>query len=132
MNREGIQEEQLLYMIDEIKKYPNVEIEGVMSHLHSADDQYYPGIEEQITKFKKMYHMIVDSGYTPTWRHIGNSAGMVKIKDEFFNAWRPGIALYGYNPLREDDPVFKTYKQLRPALSVYSRVIATQIARPGE
>lgn len=32
-----------------------------MSHLHSADEQSYNGIEEQVAKFKKMYHMIIDS-----------------------------------------------------------------------
>ena len=132
MNREWIQEEELLYILDEIKKFPNITIDGVMSHLHSADEQSYNGVEEQITKFKKLYHMIIDSGHVPTRKHIGNSAGMVKVHDDFFNARRPGIAMYGYNPLSSDDPDFKKLKNLKPALSVTSRIISTQIAWPGE
>lgn len=132
MNREWIQEEELLYILDEIKKFPNIMIEWVMSHLHSADEQSYNGVEEQITKFKKLYHMIIDSWHVPTRKHIGNSAGMVKVHDDFFNARRPGIAMYGYNPLSADDPDVKKLKNLKPALSVTSRIISTQIAWPGE
>jgi len=132
MNREWIQEEELLYILDEIKKFPNIKIDGVMSHLYSADEQNYNGVEEQITKFKKLYHIIIDSGHVPMRKHIGNSAGMVKVQDDFFNARRPGIAMYGYNPLSADDPDFKKLKNLKPALSVTSRIISTQIAWPGE
>jgi alanine racemase len=28
---------------------------------------------------------------------------MLKLQDDFFNAYRPGLALYGYNPLPEED-----------------------------
>jgi len=45
-----------------------------MSHFHSADKTYSNGIEDQIEKFKKMYYQIVSAGYSPQWRHIGNSA----------------------------------------------------------
>ena len=132
MNREGIQEDQLLPLLDELKKYPSITVEGVMSHLYSADETEYTSIEEQIKKFKTMYHIIIDYGHAPLWRHIGNSAGIAKINDALFNAYRPGIALYGHNPLQEADPAYKKLKNLRPVLSVYSRVISTQIIWPGD
>jgi alanine racemase len=31
---------------------------------------------------------------------------MIKIKDDFFNAFRPGLAMYGYNPLEQSDEKF--------------------------
>ncbi len=132
MNREWISEDNLPKFLDELKNYPNITVEGVMSHLHSADDIHFDGIEEQVKKFKTMYHMVLDYGHAPLRRHIGNSAGIFKIHGEFFNAWRPGLALYGYNPLRPDDPAFKKAKSLTPALSISSRIISLPIARPGE
>ena len=132
MNREGIQEDQLVDILEEIKKFPTITVEGVMSHLYSADEIEYDGIEEQIKKFRTMYYKLVDYGHAPTWRHIGNSAGIFKINDDFFNAFRPGISLYGYSPFASHAPLHKKAKPLKPALSVSSRVISTQIARPGE
>ena len=63
---------------------------------------------------------------------MGNSAAIFKINDEFFNAYRPGIWLYGYNPLRADDLLYKHGNNLLPVLSVTSRVISLQTIWPGE
>ena len=101
MNREGIDQQDLPYFLEVLKDYEHVEVEGVLSHLHSADDREHDGIKDQIKLFKKLYKLIEQAGYSPKRRHIGNSAGLFKIKDKFFNAWRPGLALYGYNPLQE-------------------------------
>lgn len=57
---------------------------------------------------------------------------MFKIKDDFFNAYRPGIALYGYNPLHPEDPLYKHGNNLLPVLSITSRVMSLQTIRPGE
>jgi len=89
-------------------------------------------IEKQIELFKKMYYQILEYGYSPLRRHIGNSAGMFKIKEDFFNARRPGLAMYGYNPLAEDDPYFFLGKKLSPALSITSRVVSLHEVWPGE
>jgi alanine racemase len=89
MNREGIQEEQLPDILHELKKFPQITVEGVMSHLYSADEIDYDGIEEQIKKYRTMYYKLIDFGHTPLRKHIGNSAGMFKIQDDFFNAYRP-------------------------------------------
>ena len=79
-----------------------------------------------------MYYKVIDAWFTPTRRHIGNSAAMFKINDEFFNAYRPGIALYGYNPLHPQDLLYKHGNNLLPALSITSRVMSLQTVRPGE
>ncbi|MCF7835417.1 alanine racemase [Candidatus Gracilibacteria bacterium] len=132
MNREGIDEDNLDKFIEVLKQYPNIELEGVMSHLHSADNMYSNNIEQQIDLFKKLYYKIVNAGYTPIWRHIGNSAGLMKIKDDFFNAYRPGLAMYGYNPLNLSDENFNLGKKLKPALSILSTVISKHNLKYGD
>ena len=103
-----------------------------MSHFFDADELYDSTLNEQILRFKRMYYKVLDAGFTPSRRHIGNSAAMFKINDEFFNACRPGIALYGYNPLHPEDLLYKHGNNLLPVLSITSRVMSLQTVRPGE
>ena len=55
---------------------------------------------------------------------------MFKITDVFFNAYRPGLALYGYNPLNIQDPIYKYGNTLMPVLSITSRVMSLQTIWP--
>jgi alanine racemase len=144
MNREGVDNDDLSIFLETCKQYPNIQIEWVMSHLYGADgielidelDQELGGqkttVEKQILLFKEMYYHILEYGYSPLWRHIGNSAWMFKIKEKFFNARRPGLAMYGYSPLQTEDPVFPLTKKLLPALSISSRVISLHKVWPWD
>ena len=89
-------------------------------------------MEEQITLFKEMYYKVLEYGHTPKWRHIGNSAGLLKMQDDFFNAYRPGLALYGYNPLSNDDPLFERGERLQPALSLSSVIVSLNELEVGD
>lgn len=124
MNREWIDEDNLDSFLNTLKQYQNIEIEWVMSHLHSADNAYSNNIDQQIDLFKKMYYKIIEAWYSPKWRHIWNSAWLMKINDDFFNAYRTGLAMYGYNPLSVNDEKFNQWKKLKPALSILSTVIS--------
>lgn len=132
MNREWIQEDELSTIIKEIQSHPNLIIEWVMSHFYAADNTSDTSMKQQIQKFKRMYYKVLDAWFTPIRRHIWNSAALFKIDDEFFNAYRPGIALYGYNPLTPEDAFYKKWNELLPVLSVSSRVISLQTVWPGE
>jgi len=132
MNREGVQEDLLWEVIKELQSHPNLILEGVLSHFFDADGLSEHTIEAQTQKFKRMYYAILDAGFAPTRRHIGNSAGLFKITDDFFNAYRPWIALYGYNPLHPQDPLYKHGNGLVPVLSITSRVMSLQTIWPGD
>lgn len=124
MNREGIQEQNLPAFLQEIKKYPNIELEGVMSHLHSADTEP-ESIAQQVKVFKKMTKQIENAGFSPKWKHIAASAGTLQIQDDFFTACRPGLLLYGYSPMQDTEYSEKT-NQLQPALNLFSTITAIQ------
>lgn len=124
MNREWIDSEGLDNILELLKQFPKLEVTWVLSHLHSADSvsDYY--LKDQINIFKDMYYKIINSWHTPLRRHIWNSAGLLKIEDDFFNSYRPWLALYGYNPLDSQDPKFKLWEKLKPALSIISTITA--------
>ncbi len=121
MNREWIDADLLPNALEFLKDYPKIEIEWVMSHLFSANAL---DIEMQVKAFKMMYQQILDYGHTPTYRHIWASIWMLKLQDDFFNAYRPWLALYGYNPLPEEDSDYELWQKLQPALSLTSVVTA--------
>lgn len=132
MNREWLDEHQLPDFLDLLEKNPQVHVTGVMSHLHSADEVYYDQMDTQIQQFKKLYLDIINRGHTPLRRHIGNTAGIMKITDDFFNAYRPWIWLFGYNPLSPDDKAYVLGKKLKPAMTITSRVVWLHDIAPGE
>jgi len=115
-----------------LQKHPHIVLEWVLSHFHSADVAWSTTINDQIDAFKKMYYLILDAGFTPHYRYIANSAGILKIQDDFFNAARPGIALYGYNPLLASDEFYDNGRKLKPVLSIRSRVVALQEVGSGQ
>lgn len=131
-------------MLEALKEQKSIYVEGIMSHLYNADgmenirdiDREIGGektsVEKQVEIFKTMYYQILEYGYAPIWRHIGNSAGIFKMKEDFFNAWRPGLAMYGYNPLDKDDSLYEVGQKLKPALSVTSRIISLHQVWPGD
>ena len=121
MNREWIDADLLPNALEFLKTCPKITIEWVMSHLFSANPL---DIEKQIDAFKMMYAQILDYWHVPTYRHIWASTWVLKIQDDFFNAYRPWLALYGYNPLAEEDPDYELWQKLQPALSMSSIITA--------
>ena len=128
MNREGIQEQNLKEFLSILKDSPKISLEGVMSHLYDADEEKNH-INEQIKKFKEMTKIIEDFWFKLKRKHIGASAGMTVINDNFFNARRPWIIFYGYSPFSEEN---KKLENLKPALSLQSTIISLQEVKENE
>lgn len=79
-----------------------------------------------------MHEKILEYGFESKYRHISASAGLLKIDDTYFNAHRTGLALYGYNPLDENDEMYSKGTPLQPALSLTSSVVSLQDIEQGE
>ncbi|NOZ44182.1 MAG: hypothetical protein GXP45_03455 [bacterium] len=109
-----------------------IEVEGVMSHFATADDVNPRIMEEQVDTFKSLYNSILEYGHTPKYRHIGNSASVFSLNSDFFDAWRVGLALYGYNPLSLDHPQYALASELKPAMEIWTRVISIHHISMGE
>lgn len=131
MNREGIKDLPGFLKKNQTK-LAQLKILGLCSHLASADI-ICPENEAQLEKFLEALKILERAGQRPRWVHLGNSAGIFTLKNYKLSAFRSGLALYGYNPLSQDHPKFKEAAAiLKPALELYSRVVAQQKVYPGE
>jgi len=119
MNREGIDKKYLSKVL-KILSNSKVILEWVCSHFSSADEKSNKENDNQVNKFKELYKKIEKAWFSPEYKHISASSWLLKLNDSFFNACRPGIAFYWYNPLSSN----KIWNKLKPALELYSTVVS--------
>lgn len=127
MNREGIKD--IKAFIADNKKYlDRVEVSGFCSHLASAD-QESPLNKRQEEEFLAALADLRAAGYFPRWVHLGNSAALLGQSNPLLTAYRPGLALYGYSPFSKPG---EEGSALRPALQIFSHIVAIQDLKVGE
>ncbi len=131
MNREGI-DDLGLFLVNNEKYINKVEIVGLCSHLAEADKSNSDFNHIQEDWFLKNLEILHNNKIYPKWLHLGNSAGAFILTNKIFNAFRPGLAFYGYNPFKPDDVNFESALNLKPALRVYSTITTIRRLRAGE
>lgn len=115
MGRTGINPNNLQKFLDNIGD--NVIIEGIYSHLSSADvDEKYT--KKQVEIFKNVVEEIESKIGKIKYKHISNSNGIINYKDLYFNMVRPGLSIYGYKSNE------KMYEKLdvKPIAKLKSRI----------
>ena len=94
-------------------------LEGIFTHLHSADER-----AETIVVQQKRFEQAACGFDSKILRHIANSAGAFSIP-ESLDLVRPGIFLYG-SPTRDDLP------RPLPVVAVRARVLSLRDVAKGE
>lgn len=133
MNRLGLSEEELDAYLATVKRYPTLELEGVMSHLADADNEADGSYTvRQVRQFDKTIEHIRAAGFRPRVIHIAQTAGSTKAKSKHANAIRLGIGLYGVNPLAPIDQKYSELGNLQPVLRLISTIIKVIDLKPGD
>ncbi|HSH31445.1 MAG TPA: alanine racemase, partial [Candidatus Saccharimonadales bacterium] len=122
MNRYGVAPGDLPGLIDLIKSFPNLKLEGVMSHLADADNTDNSYTNRQLDLFEAAVKRVQARGFRPALIHLAQTAGSTKVKPDWCNAVRLGIGLYGLNPLDPRDQHYPDLEGLRPALALVSTI----------
>jgi alanine racemase len=104
-----------------------VEVVGLWSHLAYADAPTHPTIGLQVGVFEQAVAVARDAGLTDARRHLANSAATVALPHTWFDMVRPGVAIYGLDPLGGDPAAHG----LRPAMTVQARVMLTKRVPAG-
>lgn len=95
MGRTGINPNRAKEYIEKIRKYNNIEIEGVYTHLSSADsdDEY---TKKQLKSFENAVSVAKEILGDIKYIHCSASNGILNYPNDYYNLVRPGIILYGY------------------------------------
>ena len=96
MNRTGININDLDCFIEKLKTNSNIIVEGVYTHLSSADsDIDYTNM--QIDIFKKAVEITKNNFDTIKYIHCEASKGILNFNLDFTNLVRPGMVMHGYD-----------------------------------
>ncbi|HEX7069716.1 MAG TPA: alanine racemase [Rhodothermales bacterium] len=129
MNRVGIHPEVAVDVIDRLNLTPGITIEGVWTHLATADEPGNPFTLEQIARFRSLLGRIRTR---PRSVHLANSAGLLMVPESLrFDGRvlaRPGIALYGL--MIDEDQI--AANDLRPVMTLRTHVQHLNVVQPGE
>lgn len=112
MNRLGMKKIEDIEKVLQILLEKNVDVEGIYTHYHSADDEDKTKCSRQKNWF---YHVLDTLPYSFKWVHTSNSDASISFSDERSNAVRLGLALYGIKNIESSLnllPVFSLYTTL--------------------
>lgn len=127
MGRDGASPEYALELIKQCKSLPNIAIVGVMSHFAASEsDVSYTRL--QLSRFNDVVDTLKGSGNEFETIHIANSGALFSSPESWFNAVRPGLALYGYVPNGNVD----LQKDFKPVMELHSKVISKRTISKGE
>ncbi|WP_163540003.1 alanine racemase [Gracilibacillus sp. YIM 98692] len=129
MGRIGIREPEELKEILPILNDKSFDLEAIFTHFATADESEVAYFDEQVNKFEQLLSYFQSIWPEKVMLHTGNSAASMRFPEKMFDYVRFGISMYGLYP----SPVVKKEKpiELKPALSLHSRLIHVKKVKPG-
>lgn len=101
-----------------------IEVVGAWSHLACADEIGHAANAAQKAAFERFLSAVAAAGLDPAVRHLANSAALIADRETHYDLVRPGIALYGYNPVPEVPVDLKPVMELRSRVATVKRLPA--------
>jgi alanine racemase len=127
LNRLGFRHDNLARTMPEVIGSRHLAVDAVYTHLATADVPESDFLDEQRRRFERSLAALGAMGLRGVARHAANSAAILRDTRCWFDWVRPGLMLYGIVP-----PPLAAELDLRPALSLTSRIVAVKGTRPGE
>lgn len=126
MNRLGFDDmNRLKIILQRLQRNSNVKVEGVFTHFATADDVSLTQTNNQVRQFEKMLQELELEELPKI--HVSNTAATLRMSHDFDQLVRVGLGIYGLYP---DSKAWG--EDLKPALSLYSRLTQVRWLEPGE
>ncbi len=136
MSRMGLPLAELESFAEGVKRLPEIDLEGVFSHLASSevlDDEH---TAHQIERYEAALRTLANHGLHPSLRHLANSGGVEGRPNTWHNFARPGLLLYGYEyglSRHDGKPVNDVpHLPLKPVLSWKTHVLGLRDVPAGQ
>ncbi|MGH9650511.1 MAG: alanine racemase, partial [Terriglobales bacterium] len=128
MTRLGVSLADLPTMAQVFQEAQFVMLEGVFTHLASAEVLDAPDVDAQIQRFEDAVNVMIEQGLSPLYYHMANSAAIVTQPRARKNMVRPGISLYGYylpfSSIISHAPDSSHELPVKPVLSWKTRILS--------
>jgi alanine racemase len=126
MNRLGFAPQQVAHAMEQMRRHRAVRDIALMTHFANADEAR--GVAEPLALFNE-----IAAPYR-IGRSLANSAALLHYPETHGDWVRPGIMLYGASPFAPDmgEKLSAQNLGLKPAMTLSSRIIATQSLRAGD
>ncbi len=126
MGRLGVLPEAAAALCSRLWDSTGINLEGIYTHFATADEdpQF---MQEQLTTFNRILSRIREAGIQVKQIHAANSAAVLNCPDGHFNVVRPGVMLYGLEPMPESGVA----EFLRPVMSWKTQVAQVKTLPPG-
>ncbi len=118
--------EESIAVIKKIGDLPNIEIEGLFTHLFAADERSKASAMKQIMSFGEFFNDLSKAGIQIPIKHCSNSAAAINLSLANFDMVRLGIAMYGLYPSKYVRSI-----PLKPALSLKSHITMVKTIKEG-
>jgi alanine racemase len=118
MGRVGITPEAAAAFVQELLDLEGIIVQGLMTHFADADLRDKQFASKQMSRFETLLKELDAKGVAIPLRHAANSAALLDYQQALFTMVRPGLMLYGYNPLEEKPAGV----DLLPVLSLVTRI----------
>ncbi len=136
MGRLGLPLAELDAFAEALKRTPEIQLEGVFSHLASSELLDDAEASNQSRRFQQALQALSGHGLNPPIRHLANSSAAIARPETRHNFVRPGLAIYGYQlPLanRDGSPAANApVLDLQPVLQWKTRVISLRNVAAGQ
>lgn len=129
MHRVGCDPGDVEALAGAVAAHPALELEGVFTHLATADDPQDPFTDLQLDRFDAVLSALAARGISPRFVHAANSAGALAHPRARHSLVRAGIAVYGISPGPGVDHLMGGF---RPAMSLRARVSMVRRAPAGD
>jgi alanine racemase len=127
MGRMGIDEQKVFQLIDAISGLTNIEIEGLYTHLSTADAPDKTFSKYQLKRLDDFLTEIKSSGLNIPLIHAANTPAAIDLKQSHYDMLRTGIAVYGYQPGTQ----MHNKPNLKPVMKLVSYLYAVKKIKKG-
>lgn len=134
MSRLGAVPDALPRLCEMLRASRHLELEGVSTHLASAEVLDAQSALRQMKRFEEGLALLAGQGIHPRVVHMANSAAMSARPATWKSLVRPGIALYGYSlpAMMGDHEADVPRLPVRPVLAWKTRVLTVKEIAAGE
>lgn len=135
MSRLGVRPDEWPAFLDALRGATALGLTGVMTHFARADDPDPLALAEPLAAFGRGIAELARRGLPAAPTHAAGSAAILRSREAHLSLVRPGIALFGVDPLPSGVPWLTDpglAGQLKPVMSVHSRIVASRRLRAGD